>query len=88
MPILGILATIASLVISFVGVPAQIFKNFQRKSCDGLAPQLVYTACCSYTLWGLYGWTKPDIFLMVSQTPGCLLLYILLFQLYHYRKRI
>lgn len=87
MPTVGIIATIASLTIIALGFPAQIIKNYRRKSCDGIAPPLIYSACCSYTLWSIYGWTKPDWFLVVSQTPGCLLIYTLLFQLVYYRRR-
>jgi uncharacterized protein with PQ loop repeat len=87
MNILGILAMIASLVIVFFGFPAQIIKNHSRKNCDGLAPSLVYSACCGYTLWSLYGWTKPDWFLAISQTPGCVFSLILLFQIFYYRRK-
>ncbi len=87
MSVIGVTATISSLTIIALGLPAQIIKNYRRKSCSGLAPSLVFSACCSYTLWTLYGWTKPDWFLVVAQTPGCALAFILLFQLFRYRKR-
>ncbi len=87
MSLIGILATIASLTIVVLGLPAQIVKNYRRKSCDGLAPSLVYSAFCTYTLWSLYGWTKPDWFLVVAQTPGFAISSILLVQLFLYRKR-
>lgn len=87
MSVIGILAAIASLTIVLLGLPAQIIKNYRRKSCDGIDPSLIYSICVAYTLWSLYGWTKPDWFLAVSQTPGCVLAFILLFQLFHYRKK-
>ena len=87
MSIIGILAAIASLTIIVLGIPAQIIKNYRRKSCDGLDPLLIYSACVAYTLWSLYGWTKPDWFLVVSQTPGCVLAFIILFQFFYYRKK-
>ena len=87
MPLIGILATLASLVITLIGFPAQILRNYRRKSCDGLAPSLIYSACVSYTLWGIYGWTKPDVFIIISQTSGGVLSFIVLFQLFHYRKK-
>jgi len=83
----GTAATVASLAIVLIGLPAQIVKNYRRKSCEGLAPPLIYSACCTYTLWGLYGWIKPDWFLAAAQTPGCVLAYVLLFQLLHYGKK-
>ena len=87
MNVIGVLATISSLTIVVFGLPAQIINNYRRKSCEGLATPLIYSACVTYTLWSLYGWTKPDWFLVVAQTPGCVLAFILLFQLFHYRKR-
>jgi uncharacterized protein with PQ loop repeat len=82
----GTLATAASLVIVGIGLPHQIYKNFRRKTCEGLAPSLIISAAISYTLWCIYGWTKPDLFLKIAQTPGCALALILLIQLIYYRK--
>jgi len=87
MPVIGAIAVIASLMIIVLGLPAQIIKNYRRQSCDGIAPSLIYSACCTYALWSLYGWTKPDWFLVVAQTPGCVLALVLLFQLFYYRKK-
>lgn len=87
MSIIGILATISSLAIVLVGLPVQIIKNYRRKSCDGLAPMLILSALCTYTLWSIYGWTKPDWFLVVSQTPGSMLAFVLLVQLFVYREK-
>jgi len=84
--ILGTLAMVASLTIVVIGLPQQIYMNYQRKSCKGIAPSLICSACCTYTLWGLYGWTKPDYFLAIAQTPGSILAFILLFQLFYYGK--
>jgi len=86
MSIIGTLAVIASLTIAMVGLPQQIYKNYQRKSCEGLAPFLIYSACCAYTLWGIYGWTKPDYFLVISQTPGSVLTFVLIFQIFYYGR--
>lgn len=84
---IGVLAMIASLTIIMLGLPAQIIKNYRRKSCEGLAPSLIYCAAVTYILWALYGWIKPDRFLAIAQTPGSVLALVLLFQLIYYRKR-
>ena len=83
MPILGTLATVASLTIIMIGLPAQIVRNYRRKHCD-ISPSLVFSAVCSYTLWSLYGWTKPDWYLATALTPGSLLAIVLLVQLIYY----
>lgn len=87
--ILGTLATIGSLAIVFLGLPAQIYKNYRNKSTSGLAPLLFYLAFYVYTAWCLYGWFKPDWFLVAAQTPGSLLSLILLIQfLWYGRKKV
>ena len=87
MPLFGTLAVVASLTIIIVGLPKQILRNYRRKSCDGLESLLVWCVFIAYTFWSLYGWTKPDWFIVSAQTPGCILSFILLFQLFCYRKR-
>lgn len=87
MQIIGILAMIASLTIIFVGLPAQIYKNWKLKSTLGLSTGLMVAALFTYTLWAIYGWTKPDYFLAVAQTPGCVLAVIIIIQIIIYRRR-
>ena len=84
--IIGIVATLASLIVIFFGLPAQILKNYRRKSTEGLSNNLIYSACSCYATWCLYGWTKPDYFLIIAQTPGIILSLILLYQLFLYKK--
>jgi len=83
---LGVAAACVSLVAIVFGLPAQIFKNFRRKTCEGLSFSLILTAFFAYSTWGLYGVSKPDFFLFVSQFPGAILMGIILFQFAIYRK--
>jgi uncharacterized protein with PQ loop repeat len=85
--IFGLVAAIASLTLVALGLPAQIVKNYRRKSCEGLSPILFSLAFCTYLLWSLYGWTKPDWFLASAQTPGLVLATILLGQMICYRRK-
>ncbi|MBI2039069.1 MAG: hypothetical protein HYT22_02215 [Candidatus Niyogibacteria bacterium] len=82
----GILAMIMSLILTTIGLPHQIYKIYKKKSCEGVSFVLSLTVFSAYTSWGLYGWTKPDIFLMISQTPGSALSLLLLTQFFYYRK--
>jgi uncharacterized protein with PQ loop repeat len=86
--VIGILATTASLAIALLGLPAQIVKNNRRKNCDGLSLPLICTVFCSYSFWSIYGWTKPDLLLVIAQTPGSVLSLIIIFQFFHYQKKI
>jgi uncharacterized protein with PQ loop repeat len=85
--IFGVLAMIASLTITAVGFPMQIVANYRRKSVEGISTTLVVSAMTTYTLWALYGWTKPDWFLVISQTPGCMIAGALLLQIRYYSRK-
>ncbi len=87
MYIIGILAMCSSLTITFIGLPRQIISNYRIKRCNGIVPTLIYTLFINYFLWCLYGWTRPDYFLALSQTPGCILGFVIMFQHFYYKKR-
>jgi uncharacterized protein with PQ loop repeat len=84
--IFGTLAMIASLTITFIGLPCQIYKNWRDKDCH-LALELIVAAIFSYSLWSMYGWAKPDWFLAGADTPGAILALIVLLQFFLYRKK-
>lgn len=86
MPILGVLAMTVSLILLSIGVPHQIYTNYKRKSVEGISPLLLFCIFFAYVLWSLYAWTKPDLFLILTQTPGSALSLILLFQLFYYGR--
>lgn len=89
--IFGSIAMLASLAIVFIGLPQQIYKNYKSKSTGGLASILFIMACITYTFWSLHGWFyEPDInwFLVIAQTPGSVLAFILLIQMIKYRSKI
>ncbi len=83
--IVGSIAMLTSLVIIFIGFPAQIRRNCYLKSCKGIAPSLVYSSVLVYTVWAIYGWVKWDWFIILADTPGGILSFILVFQLFHYK---
>ncbi|MFA6095511.1 MAG: PQ-loop repeat-containing protein [Candidatus Paceibacterota bacterium] len=82
----GFLASLMSLVIACIGFPAQIVKNYRRKSCEGLSLLLVWPAFAGYTLWTIYGLLKSDWFLFVPQGLGIIFSGILVIQVFAYRK--
>lgn len=83
----GLAALIASFVLALVCFPKQIWLNYQRKSCEGLEPLLVYGACVAYGLWGLRGFLVGDHFLLWSQVPGFIFSAVGVYQIRHYRRR-
>lgn len=71
--ILGVLAMLVSLSVVFFGLTTQAWKNYRRKSCEGLSLTLMLVTLLAYTTWGAYGLSKPDWFLVSSQIPGVIL---------------
>jgi uncharacterized protein with PQ loop repeat len=85
--VFGFCATIVSLVIILIGLPAQIYKNYKRRSVEGLSKTLFTGTVFSYLFWCLYAWTKGDAYLAWSQTPGLVLVCVLFSQFFLYGKR-
>lgn len=84
--LLGVFAVLASLTIIVLGIPAQIVKNYRRRSCEGIDRKLIYSVSVTYLAWALYAWFKPDWFLFASQVPGFLLCLVMMYQFWLYRN--
>lgn len=84
----GLLASIASFAV--VGsMVLQALKNRKNRSTEGFSSAIAFVASVTYTLWGVYAWTKPtpDHYLGYSQVAGALVAYFLVYQVVRYRKR-
>jgi uncharacterized protein with PQ loop repeat len=82
--ILGVLAMLVSLSVVFFGLTTQAWKNYQRKTCEGLSLTLMLVTLLASTTWGAYGISKPDWFLASSQMPGAILSLIIVGQCLFY----
>ena len=82
--ILGTLAMVSSLAISCVGLPRQVWLNNKRKSTEGVDTSLVWGMIVAYSCWFLYGITKRDLFIAISQTPGMIFSIIIAVQIWLY----
>ena len=81
----GHLAMFSSLLITLIGLPAQILKNYWRQSTKGLSLLLMASACWSYCVWALYGFIGHNDFILYAQAPGFFLGLILIGQIFWYR---
>ena len=86
--IVGTVALIVTLSHTGVGLPMQIYKNFQVKSTEGLSLSmmvLLFVTCCS---WLLYGFVKHpmDWYIILSNLIGLLSVSIVLVQFWIYRS--
>lgn len=83
----GFAAAVTSLSVIFIGFPSQVWKNYVRKSTEGLDNRLVWTALVAYSTWLAYGVSGNDWFLIISQTPGVICTLFLVSQIFIYRKK-
>ena len=86
MHIFGLLATITNVFCILVGLVSQIRENRRRQSCEGLSKTFYVTLFLVYLFWSLHGWQIGDAYLVVAQSPGCVVSAFLLRQFYVYRK--
>lgn len=84
--VIGTLATFASWSVIVFGLTAQIMANYRAKKQLMVTPFLI-TGTLTYTLWSLYGWTSGDWPLRLAQTPGAILMFIIIWQSWRYKKR-
>ena len=83
----GAIAMSLSLILVFVGLTAQIYKNYRRKSCEGLSLTLMITVLGANIAWTLYGLSKADWFLVGAQLPGGVFALVIVIQYVLYKKR-
>ena len=84
----GTLAMISSIIYLCFGLPVQIFKNYKRKSTEGLSLFLIIFCASTLLMWSLYAWVKDpkDWYIIASNIPGLIFSIVLLFQFRVYRK--
>ena len=82
----GNLAVIASFSSIFIGTSLQIYKNWSRKNCKGLSLTAVVNLWLCNLFWGAYGYCKGDFCLIITNPPSILLVSVILWQFFIYRK--
>jgi uncharacterized protein with PQ loop repeat len=85
--ILGLLAMLASFNLIIGGLPSQIRQNHRRKSTEGVSTYFIVAASIAYTFWLLYGLAKQDWNIIPPNLVALLLSFVLLFQVFRYRKK-
>jgi uncharacterized protein with PQ loop repeat len=88
--IVGTIALIVTLTHTGVGLPIQIYKNFQAKSTKGLSLSMVILLFLTILTWLTYGIVKTpmDWYIILSNSFGFISVAIILFQFWIYRNRI
>jgi hypothetical protein len=73
------MAVVGSFIMLYA-LYCQIRLNHRRGKVEGLSPVMIFGALYTYTCWTIHGWSKPNWFLAVAQTPGVVLTLILMIQ--------
>jgi len=87
--IVGWLALIVTLIYTCLGLPVQIYKNYKRKSTEGVSLFLIFFCGCTFLLWSIYALIKDpkDWYIFGSNFPGFIFTTGLLSQFWFYRYK-
>jgi uncharacterized protein with PQ loop repeat len=81
-----IITVVLSLIVTGLGLTAQVKKNFFRKSTEGLSTFYFVVLAISYTFWAIYGFTLNDLVLIIPMSLGMLMSWVVVIQCVIYRK--
>lgn len=84
--VVSFLTLAIGILVTVVGLPDQIKKNYKRKSTEGQATSFWVTAWLAYLLWTYYGVLKNDGVIIIGQGLGVLTTGVILWQIFIYRK--
>lgn len=85
--VIGTLTLIMGILVKVIGFPAQIKKNYDRKSTEGLSELMIVLTFVAYVLWTVHGIIKNDMVLIYGQGVGIITTGIILWQIFKYKKR-
>ncbi|MBX7136854.1 MAG: SWEET family sugar transporter [Oligoflexia bacterium] len=83
----GMIAFAVSLTYTMLGLPAQIWKNHQRRSVEGLSFLMTVLLALNCASWILYGYLKHDPYMLGANLAVCFWIAILLWQFLKFRPR-
>lgn len=85
--LLKIVTVVLSLVVTGLGLTAQVRKNFERRSTEGLSIFYFCILAVSYSFWTVYGVAQGDIVLIIPMAVGAVVSWVLVAQFYFLRKK-
>ena len=85
--IIGAATLIVGILVKVLGFPDQFFKNYKRKSTEGLSSVFFSLSFISYMLWTLHGILQKDWVLIIGQGAGVLTTGAIILQIVLYKKK-
>jgi uncharacterized protein with PQ loop repeat len=86
MTTLGIITIVISLIVTGLGLTAQVRKNHKRKSMEGLSLFYFSVLAVSYSFWVVYGISQRDFVLIIPMCIGSIMSWIVVIQFYVYKS--
>ncbi len=84
--IVGITASIISVIYTGLGMPVQIYKNYSSKSTAGLSLSMMILLFMTLISWVVYGILKSDWYIIIPNFIGSLSVTVIFIQFWLYRK--
>ncbi len=81
-----IITVILSLLVTGLGLTAQVRKNYVRKSMEGLSIFYFTLLAISYSFWSIYGFSQKDLVIIVPMSLGMIVSWIVVAQFVIYRS--
>ena len=81
-----IITVALSLIVTCLGLSSQIYKNYKRKSTEGLSLFYFVLLAISYSFWTLYGFLLKDVVIIVPMILGSVASFSLVVQFILYKK--
>ena len=78
------------LIVTLLGFPMQILKNWKSKSADDLSLPMWTLSFLSSISWVLYGYFRehPDYFLVIPSLFGSLFTGVIIGQIFMYKESV
>ncbi len=86
MEIISVVTVALSLIVTGLGLTAQVRKNKERKSMEGLSSFYFFVLAISYSFWVVYGIVSSDWVIILPMTIGALMSWIVVSQFFIYKK--
>lgn len=82
-----IITVVLSLVVTGLGLTAQVRKNHKRKSMEGLSSFYFSILAVSYSFWSIYGFSQKDLVLIIPMTLGAIMSWVVVVQFFVYKSK-
>lgn len=83
----GMGVIISSLALFAIGLPVQIYRNYKRKSVEGISKPLFLLYFAAYIIWLSYGTRIGELPIIIPNSVATATGVVLMWQFWIYRKK-